>query len=38
MTERKYYWVAVWHNVVFGIQRVAESGGIEVPECSARLA
>ncbi len=32
MTERKFYRVTVRHNVVFGIQRVAESGGIEVPE------
>ena len=29
MTERKFYRVTVRHNVVFGIQRVAESGGIE---------
>ena len=32
MTERKIYRVTVRHNVVFGIQRPAESGGIEVPE------
>ena len=32
MTERKIYRVTVRHNVVFGIQRLAESGGIEVPE------
>ena len=32
MTERNIHRVTVRHNVVFGIQRLAESGGIEVPE------